>query len=117
MANSSNEYKAGTLHWLKVVYEDDPDAAKIRPVLILDIVDDVIYYFPITSQPGKPHQKKYRSPLNDWKLEGLSQPSYINIKIPPSQAYKSDFIEPSYIGLLTQNDMNCLDEYMIKLGY
>lgn len=107
----------GELHWLKVAFEDNPHRAKIRPVLILDVEEDKIYYYRITTNKGKYNQLKYRPSLEDWRRSGLKKQSYILLNNPPQIAYDSDFEVNSFIGNISQDDADRMSEFMRNLGY
>lgn len=108
---------AGSIHWLGMAHENNPHVVQTRPVLILHTNDDIIYYYYITKRSGKPHQRKYRPFITDWRASGLKVPSYIMLKNPPKIADRSDFKSDSYIGDISQKDADNMSDYMGKLGY
>lgn len=113
----ANNFYPGTLHWLCVTYEESPDIAKYRPVLIFDVEDDKIYYYSVTRQEGRIHQRKFRPRLEDWKSPGLKYPSYVKVKNPPDIAKVNDFSSGSFIGEITEDDINKVSLYINRLGY
>ncbi|WP_020007430.1 hypothetical protein [Salinicoccus albus] len=113
----ANRIYAGSMHWLGVAFEDSPQNVKIRPVLILHTNDGIVYYYYITKQEGKNHQKKYRPFISDWRQSGLKAPSYIMIKNPPKIADEGDFKSNSYMGDITQKDADNISAFMDHLGY
>lgn len=113
----ANKLYAGAMHWASVAYEDNPHRAKTRPVLILHIDGEKVYYYYITKQIGRCHQRKYRPSLVDWQSSGLEISSYIMIQDPPRVAYTSNFTNHTFIGDISQRDADEMSRYMNRLGY
>lgn len=112
-----NEISAGTFHWLDVAYGKGSSIVESRPVLIIEVNVNDVYYYYLTTREGLPHQHKYRPRINDWQQSGLNRPSYVYLENPIKQTLLNDFQIHSFIGYISNRDKDRVSEYMIGLGY
>ncbi|MDW4486005.1 hypothetical protein QI140_11335 [Staphylococcus saprophyticus] len=111
-----NIYDYGNMHWCVVFFENS-DESKKRPIFVVDNDDGDIYFFRITSQEGLPHQRKYRPPLINWRAYGLDRASYINIEFPLSISEIINFSEATHIAKAKEIDIKNLEFHLRELGY
>ncbi|KIJ86908.1 hypothetical protein SE00_06440 [Staphylococcus saprophyticus] len=104
------------MHWCVVFFENS-DESKKRPIFVVDNDDGDIYFFRITSQEGLPHQRKYRPPLINWRAYGLDRASYINIEFPLSISEIINFSEATHIAKAKEIDIKNLEFHLRELGY
>ncbi|WAH36347.1 type II toxin-antitoxin system PemK/MazF family toxin [Alicyclobacillus dauci] len=79
-----SKYKVGDIYSIRVEFEEDPQQAKIRPVVILYIDDNekpvVAFVHPITSKapqdPPKYHDN-FKVEIRHWREAGLRKPSWV----------------------------------------
>lgn len=91
---------------------------KKRPIFVIDSNEDDLTFFNITSKYSEKSDKireKY-VPLFDWKDEGLSKPSYVdlNTAIKLKNNGKLGF---KFIGELTEKDINNVNNSLKEFGY
>ncbi|MGV2929339.1 hypothetical protein RW115_12130 [Macrococcus capreoli] len=110
-------YEYTSIHETKVFYSEDGDEYKKRPIVIIECEDNTIYYFRITSKEGKENQKKYRSPILNWRKCGLTKPSFIDISNPISHMEKKLLGEKTFLSHLSEYDVQTLESKMNELGY
>lgn len=89
-------------------YEDNPDLSKVRPVVVLDVIEDnlEVLSVKVTSKPPRTDNDVldfYEVPLFDWQKANLSKPSVARIsKITLVQ--RDAFLER--IGIVSEKDWN-----------
>lgn len=100
-------YNKYDIYLAKVVFEDNKEKAKIRPVLILENNKIYVICYKITSQINKYNEYK----ILNWEEAGLLKPSMIrtNKKL---QINKTDIIKK--LGHLSNIDIKRLEREMNK---
>ncbi|MDR0854114.1 MAG: hypothetical protein LBN34_07080 [Clostridiales Family XIII bacterium] len=93
-----------------LVYLSWGEGGKVRPVLVMDIKEDHIFIYGITSVSPDKKSKKIADryvPIQDWKASGLNLPSWIDINtriaLPAGETSSLRFV-----GKLTIRDANRL---------
>jgi len=94
---------------------DDEKGGKFRPVFVLFTDSDDVYFYSISTKVGKKHQKRFRSPIYNWRKCGLEEPSYIMIDDPPYILSKSMFTDDKYRGQALEFDIRMLEIHMETL--
>jgi mRNA interferase MazF len=70
----------GDIYSVEIYFEDNPSQSKLRPVLIIDIEDNVYLFAEITSvAPNNPpaYYDQFKIPINSWQQAGLLKPSFV----------------------------------------
>ena len=72
----------GDIYSVKIFYEDDPSQYKTRPVLVVDVEEELSLYtiaeITRTSPKNPPtYFDQFKEPIFDWRRAGLNSPSYV----------------------------------------
>lgn len=70
----------GDIYTVEIFFEDFPDQSKLRPVLIVDVEDNLYLFAEITSTPPKApptYFDRFKEPIHSWREAGLLNPSYV----------------------------------------
>ncbi len=105
------------MHWC-LVFFDEPEnkgESKQRPIFIVENEGKDIYFFRVTTNKGKQHQRKFRPPLYNWRAYGLEKPSYINIEVPLLIRDISKFTKVTHIAKANRTDIKILEEHINEL--
>lgn len=111
-----NKLIYGSIYRQQVIFRGN-EGFKVRPVFVLFTDNDDVYFFSISTKPGKDHQKKYRAPILNWRKAGLDKPSYIMLDDPPYILSKSMFTDDKYLGQTIGMDLDMFELHMSSLGY
>ena len=96
--------------WLaNVVYQDQPDLSKNRPVVIYSPTECFILSLKVSSQ--NPHTYRDNYELKKWKEPGLSRPSYVSIRF--IKILSEDLVHR--LGRLHTLDVRALEKMLKKI--
>ena len=105
----------GEIFWSDVKYEDVPGESKIRPVIIVDeLDDDLLILVSTTSQsPEDPpkYYDQYKIPIPNWRKSGLPKPSWgLGFKLLDitKRDFKKIIKDKDFIGKLYPQDFQYL---------
>ncbi|MGN1272485.1 MAG: type II toxin-antitoxin system PemK/MazF family toxin [Lactobacillus sp.] len=95
---------------------DEGRGSKVRPALVIEVKDEKVLVFKVTSQYKKKSSqiKKLYYPIREWKAAGLKKQSYVDTHKLYRLAQKWIFSRQP-IGKLTDTDRLGLFEFIKKL--
>ena len=93
-------FSAWDIFWAEVVFEDDPETIKMRPVVVNSNRGAFIMSFYATSQSPKPGYDCYI--IKQWEQAGLDKPTVIRLD-KCLKLFPANFGD--YIGHLTDQDI------------
>lgn len=109
------EYTLGDIFWLHIRYQDIPGESKIRPAIIVDLVNnDLLLLVATTSVPPNDPPKyfdQFKIPILNWRRSGLMKPSWAQgsklIHLTREQLHALVNVE-DFIGRMIEHDFNYL---------
>ncbi len=100
--------KTGDIYSVRIFYEDNTQEYKNRPVLIINVEEDLVNFYTVAeitkSAPSNPprYYDRFKEPILHWRKSGLKSPSYVKThkihKIPEDKLLK-------FCGELEENEL------------
>ena len=117
-------YTLGEIFWLDIGYQDIPGESKIRPAIIVDVVDnDLLMLVSTTSVPPNDPRKyfdQFKIPILNWRRSGLQKPSWVQglklIHLTRKQL-QALVKEEDFIGRMNEQDFNYLVSEIERIHY
>lgn len=100
-------YKIGDMFMVRLVYSDNPDQSKMRPIVIIDMDDDDFLYVKFTSRGPKnnysPHEKLKQS-FPNWRKNNLDRASWFVNKTFILSRLDFEKLEKECLGEMKESD-------------
>ncbi len=104
-----NDPQPWEVWWAEVYFEDHPEEAKRRPVLVLENQTCIVLSLKITSHPPRMDSFRGEYALQKWHYAGLTKPSTVRIS-KLLRLQRSDFVDK--VGELHPIDIGVIERYI-----
>jgi len=104
-----NDPQPWEVWWAEVYFEDHPEEAKRRPVLVLENQTCIVLSLKITSHPPRMDSFMGEYALQKWHYAGLTKPSTVRIS-KLLRLQRSDFVDK--VGELHPIDIGVIERYI-----
>ncbi|WP_368900863.1 type II toxin-antitoxin system PemK/MazF family toxin [Oceanobacillus oncorhynchi] len=115
-------FDLGDIFYIEVAYDDDPTQSKRRPAIVISEDGEDLRILITTTSKERNHpfhrHDYYKIPIHNWRKSGLTEPSWCRGKvlIEVSLSELQDVVSSEdFIGKLTEDDFNYIEEELIKL--
>ncbi|MDR3587682.1 MAG: type II toxin-antitoxin system PemK/MazF family toxin [Desulfosporosinus sp.] len=108
-------FSLGEIFWSDVEYEDIPGESKIRPVIIVGELENILLILVATSSqsPDDPpkHHDLYKIPIPNWRKSGLTKPSWglgLRLLEVNKEDFRKNIKDKDFIGKMYELDFQYL---------